>query len=127
VNIEKEERLSRFIFSSNHYRKSDNIIKPAAFMPAPNKTTSVFRTSNLNDSDIWTLGERYVVPKRQKPIVGRGDISSEDVFNIGLSVVPNEPPELHADIEDWPEEKSHQKLRAIELAQAAGAMIKPED
>jgi len=55
----------------------------------------------------------------------RGDIVAADVSKVNLHVVPSEPPRHHANIEDWPAEKSAQKLKAIDLADAAKLVMKP--
>ena len=45
--------------------------------------------------------------------IGRADIFTATVYKNKLTVVPSEPPKYHADIKNWPEEKSKQKLLAI--------------
>lgn len=47
-------------------------------------------------------------------MLGRADISVDDVFKSGLEVVPHEPPEKHANIIGWPNIKSKQRLIALE-------------
>jgi len=53
---------------------------------------------------------------QNKPILGRADIETSIVISKDLKVIPSELPERHADITDWPEEKSEQKQIALELA-----------
>jgi hypothetical protein len=55
--------------------------------------------------------------------VGRADISVAAVQKIGLQVTPHEPPPRHANIVNWPDEKSAQRLKAMELA--ADAQYRP--
>ncbi len=125
--VDLSEILSRFILQRNWYRPSDNTVKYAAFMPNPkNGETSVFRTSNLSDKEIWLIGEREVAMKRGKPIIGRAEIVTAVVVSHNLKVVPSEPPERHANIIGWPEEKSAQKLIAIKLAERAQFVKKPD-
>jgi hypothetical protein len=57
--------------------------------------------------------------KRDKPILGRADIGASFVITRGLNVVPSEPPIRHANIIGWPEQKSEQRLVALELAAEA--------
>jgi hypothetical protein len=57
-------------------------------------------------------------------IHARGDIVAADVSKSNLTLVPSEPPPRHATIENWPAEKSAQKVKAIDLADAAGLFTK---
>ena len=114
------EVLSRFIMQMNWFRPSDNRVRYAAFMPNPkNGETSVFRISGISDREVWEIGDREVGLRRDKPILGRADIGASFVITKGLNVVPNEPPIRHANIIGWPEQKSEQRLVAIELAAEA--------
>jgi hypothetical protein len=88
-------------------------------MPAPNGETSVFRISNLSDNEIWEIGTSEVAQKRGLPLLGRADISAFHVFDKNLKVIPDNKPPRHANIVGWPEEKSEQKLIAMELAENA--------
>ncbi|VAX29663.1 hypothetical protein MNBD_NITROSPIRAE03-85, partial [hydrothermal vent metagenome] len=108
--VELSEILSRFVLQKNWYRHSDNRVKYAAFMPNPkNGETSVFRTSGISDVEIWQIGEHEVAMKRDKPISGRADIKASVVISKNLRILPCEPPERHANIIAWPDEKSEQK------------------
>lgn len=116
--VKLSEILSRFVLQRNWYRPSDNRVKYAAFMPNPkNGETSVFRTSEISDVETWQIGEHEVTMKRGKPILGRADIEASVVMSKDLKIVPSEPPERHANVIDWPNEKSEQKLIAVELAE----------
>ncbi len=126
--VDPSETLSRFIMQSNWYRTSDNTVKYAAFMPNPsNNKTSVFRTSNLSTDEIWHIGDSEVSIKRGKPILGRADINAFNVTERHLEVDPNGSPERHANIVGWPEEKSKQKIIAIELSAVARLFPKPRN
>lgn len=112
------ETLSRFVVF-NRWIRADNTVRHTVFLPNPkNGETSVFRISGITDNEIWDIGEREVVPIRNKPILGRADIETSIVISKDLKVIPSEPPERHADITDWPEE-SKQKQIALELADEA--------
>ena len=114
------EVLSRFIMQTNWYRLSDNRVRYAAFMPNPkNGETSVYRISGISGREVWEIGDREIGLKRDKPILGRADIGVSFVITKGLNVVPSEPPIRHANIIGWPEQKSEQRLVAIELAAEA--------
>ncbi len=53
---------------------------------------------------------------RGRPLLGRTDIIASIVISKDLRIIPSEPPERHANITGWPDEKSEQKMIAIELA-----------
>ncbi|MBT3881530.1 MAG: hypothetical protein HOF76_21115 [Candidatus Scalindua sp.] len=114
--VDRLEALSRFVLQKTYIR-ADNTIRPAAFLPNPkNGETSVFRISGITDNEIWAIGDSKVAPKQNRPILGRADINASIVLSNYLEIIPSEPPERHADITGWPEEKSEQKQIALELA-----------
>jgi len=118
--VTPSEVLSRFIMQTNWYRLSDNRVRYAAFMPNPKDgETSVYRICGILEREVWEIGDREVGLKRYKPVLGRADIGASFVMMKGLSVVPSEPPARHANIVGWPEEKSEQRLVALELAAEA--------
>jgi hypothetical protein len=114
-----EEILSRFILNKNHFSVQNQRVKYAAFLPAPNGETSVFRTSQMTDSEIWAVGDKEVSQKRNKPLLGRADVSAVHAYDNKLKVIPDDTPPRHANITGWPDEKSEQKLIALELAKKA--------
>ena len=98
-------------------------MKPQAFHPAPDDhKTSVFRVQGLKEPKIWKLGEIYVARPRCKELHARADLSVADVVTIGLRVESKEPPRRHANIIDWPAEKSAMMSWAQEVA--AGATLR---
>jgi hypothetical protein len=121
VGIQPKDPLARFIYSSSHFSPINNRVKHNAFMPAADSKTSVFRTKDLSESATWAIGEGV----RAQTLHARGDIVAADVSKASLTVVPSEPPPRHANIENWPAEKSAQKLKAIELANAAKLVTRP--
>ena len=116
VPLDLSEILSRFILQTNWFSSLENRVKYAAFMPNRNGETSVFRTSGITDYEIWDIGDCEVSIKRGKAILGRADIRTNNVILKDLQVVPKEPPVRHANIIGWPDERSKQRLIAIELA-----------
>lgn len=116
-SISPEELLARYIFDSNCVRL-DGTVRYKAFLPAPNNKTSVFRTSGLDESAIWGIGQS-VASKRTQILKGRADIEALHIFKQGLRIEPSTITHpLHADI-IWPDERSKQKLIAVELAAKA--------
>lgn len=117
--VDPGENLARYILHKSHFSSQQKRVKYAVFMPAPTGETSVFRISNLSEDEIWEIGRRDVAQKREMPLLGRADISAFYVFNKNLKIIPDNIPPRHANIIGWPEEKSAQKLIAMELAENA--------
>lgn len=122
--ISPDEILSRYIFNKKYFSIEKNIVRYNTFMPNPkNGETSVFRTSELDDDKIWDIG-KVLEKLRDKTNIGRTDIIASVVLSKNLEIIPSEPPPLHADIKNWPNEKSEQKLIAMELAQESKLFLK---
>ena len=124
VTIQPEDALARFIYSSSHFSHENKRVKHNAFMPAADNKTSVYHTEELSEAETWAIGEE-VAQKRKQTLHARGDIIAAEVSKVSLRLVPTETPPHHANIEDWPAEKSAQKLKAIDLADAAKLVIRP--
>ena len=110
--------------SRSLFRKRDNTVKYQAFMPPPNLKLSVFRTSNLSNSQIWEIG-RQIASSQCPPrnLYGRADLQALEVLKCGLQIDPDDNPPRHANIIGWPQEKSEQKLKAMKLAEAAKLVL----
>ena len=98
-------------------------MKPPAFLPRPNpKTgtleTSVFQVSGLTEQEVLEIG-RSVSSKSSKTLYGRAILDIQDISNSGLCLSPDNIPPRHANIVDWPIEKSEQKAFALKLASVA--------
>jgi hypothetical protein len=117
IPVDKTENLSRFILFSKWFR-SDNTIKPDAFVPSPYVELSVTRQINISEIELWDLAKEVSVI-RKCTLYGRADILAEPVMKQNLTIEPSEPPLNHANIKGYPEDKSKQKLIALELAAEA--------
>ena len=122
--IKPEECLTRYIFHKGHFSITQKRPKYVVFMPSPHGETSVFCISNLSDNEIWNIGDREVAQKRGLPLLGRADILAFHVFNKNLKLIPDNCPPRHANIVNWPTEKSEKKLIAIELAESSQLHLK---
>lgn len=116
--VAPEEWLSRYIIQSNHFRKSDNTVKPDAFIPHPHEDLSVTRHLDLDQDAIWSIGED-VAHRRNKQLYGRAINQASTYFEHKLKVLP--APDLpsnpnHANIQGWPSGKEAQKIVALEIA-----------
>lgn len=124
TGIDNTELLARFIVSSKWYR-ADQTIKPEAFLPHPEGKLSVTRHSGITKTELWQIG-REVALSRQANLHGRTDLLAGDCRKQGLHVVPDEPPKNHVHVENWPSEKSAQKMIALELAKVSSNLIRQE-
>ncbi len=128
LNIDPSEPLSRFILNKNDYR-SDGTVRHRLFLPSPKTAqTSVFRIVGLSENAIWEIGDNEVAQKRKPPLslIGRADISTQQVLKTGLHIDVDDIPPRHANIIDWPIEPSAQRLIAMELAENAQLHLKNE-
>jgi len=81
TNIKNSEKISRYIFSKKHCSVQKEKLKYAAFMPPtshPNEI-SVYRISNLKESEIWDIGIKFVAEKSNRQLFGRGDMKVSDI------------------------------------------------
>lgn len=122
--VQPDEILSRYIFAESQYRSSDHSIRHTAFMPPGDLRLSVFRTSGLNERDIWGIGED-VGRESKRNLHGRGDFLAGEVTRVNLDIDPDDIPLRHANVVGWPPEKHRQQLIAQKLASVATLKLKP--
>ena len=137
MNVSPSEKLTRFIRYSSHFSVVTDRVKPDAFLPHRKRIdVSVFRISELNDSEklseneVWQIGWEYVQTE-ERTIKGRADLSAAVVYENNLEVVPDEPPQRHANItpfpaENSPTDKKARRAIAIKLANASKLVVQPE-
>jgi hypothetical protein len=113
-----DEWLARFIVHKSCIR-SDDTVKPIAFIPYKWVEMSVTRHLGLLESEVWEAGE-MVAQKRNTALVGRADNLAVTYRNCGLSVVatPQADNPNHADVIDWPAEKDAQMMLALVIAES---------
>ncbi len=119
-----EEGRNRFIFDRGKYAPKDQRVKYQAFMPAPNGKTSVYRTSQLGDAEIWGLSERYVEPKIGRKTKARGELKVVDVRVAELQVLSTAEPPRHANIVNWPDTEDAQLSIAQVLAERSRLYVR---
>lgn len=118
--IRSSEPLARFITQKSYYRPSDKTVRHNTFMPNRNGQTSVYRIIDLNEPEIFEIGQRFVAEKLNKSLLGRADITALKITEKDLRVVSApDPHPRHANIVDWPEEREKNRLIALELAAEA--------
>ena len=133
-DVSPEERITRYILNRRHIKPVKGEIKADAFLPTNPKPeqqerqTSVYRTINCEETEIWSIGDRYVENREKKRfILARGDLLAQAVYNQDLRIVPHPfPHPRHANIVNWPNEESpeHRKAKAVLLAQEARLIVR---
>ena len=138
MKVSPGEKLTRFIRYGSHFSIVANRVRPDAFLPHKNEADiSVFRISGLNDSqelsknEIWEIGREHVQTE-ERPIKARADLLASNVYDSNLEVIPDEPPERHANIRSLPVDNSpaNRKTRralATKLANLSKLVIPPEE
>ena len=118
--VEPNELLARFVFHGSHIRKSNQTVKPDAFIPFPWPNLSVTRHQMATAGELWSVGTN-VAAASGKTLHGRCDLVASDCLGRGLDVfadpVAGNP--NHANISRWPTDKPAQKVIALELAALA--------
>lgn len=80
----------------------------------------MYRTLTLSETEIWEIGKEVVAPKRELPLIGRGDLPAEKILALSLSINPATAPHpLHANVEGWNADTTKDRLLALKLAEAA--------
>jgi len=118
--------VTRFILSSNHFAKASGRVKHAAFMPPDDLKLSVFIISGLHESMVWALGQTHVAGPQSKTLHARADVLAGAILDAGLKVDVDNVPIRHANVIDWPADKSVQKLKAVMLAESAVLQLPQE-
>src|SRR5262245_53650364 len=115
-NVANDELVGRYILQSSYVR-SDQTVRPNAFMPPPDLELSVTRHLLATTQELWSIGND-VAAATGKTLHGRGDVQaaicvaqSLEVLAAPLSINPN-----HAHVTGWPIDKSAQKNIAQEIA-----------
>lgn len=110
------EILSRFIFQRNHF--SSNGVKQAAFLPAKNLETSVFRKTKLVEQSLYDSTKLLIASERSLEVKAVALIRAEDIeLADGLTTeIEESKHKWHANIVGWPSEKHEQKQLAQILA-----------
>jgi hypothetical protein len=116
-DVSPDERVTRYIVSSSHIRRSEGTVRPDAFMPHPRIELSVNRLRDASEEETWACGFD-VARQRVKPLIGRADVDVANVATQTLTVVAKPLPNNanHADVVGWPSEKSEQKRIAVLIA-----------
>jgi hypothetical protein len=115
-----DEPLASYVLESNKFKQDG--IDHRQLMPS-NKygNASVFRTKGLGFAEAAAIGHKEVAVPRQKPgILGWAEVFAKVVrAALPLTVDRDEPPERHALIQGWPQQREQQRTLALLLATKA--------
>jgi hypothetical protein len=109
--------LARYILSSRLVRGAR--VKAEAFLPASNGELSVFVIDGLSETTVWAIGRQHVAEPQGRTLHARADVPAVRAIENELSINMTDEPPRHADVINWPTDKSAQKLRAQVLAESA--------
>jgi len=123
TTVSDEECLARFILFQKWVR-TDQTVRPDAFIPHPYPDLSVTRHTELSNAELWQVGQR-IANNRSRTLYGRADIQALEVKKRSLCIQPTLTPKNHANINGWPVDKPAQKMIAQELAAVASFTSKP--
>ena len=134
-DVAPDERITRYIVDKKYFKPEKDEIKVDAFLPTkpkpelPERQTSVYRTMNCEETEIWSIGDRYVENREKKRfILARADLLAQTVYGQNLHIVPHPfPHPYHANIVNWPNEESpeHRKAKAVVLARESTLVVRP--
>jgi hypothetical protein len=125
TRINDNELLARFVVF-RHWLRNDNTVKPDAFMPHPQTLDlSVFLHIGLTSDELWNCGHTVIQNRKDSTLYGRADILTLRVRGQNLEVSHDAPPQNHAVITGWSNEKPNQKILAMELAAESNFVLFP--
>lgn len=122
--VAEREPLTRFLIASNQFAASKLRVKPVAFLPGPDETTSVFRTAGLTQNQAWSLGQRHVAAPRNRQLHAMAEFLAADAHELRLAVVADDRPRRHASLVGWPAAKDA-RLQLAQLLAVRARLILP--
>jgi len=114
-HVDDAEDLARFLVQSKWFK--NGMAKPVAFLPYPkDRETSVSRHGQEPADRLWAIGLHVA---GDRTLYGVALFKASVVRKEGLEVYPDEPPDFHAVIRDWPWNDSNMTLQKdMQLAMA---------
>ncbi len=118
--LSPSETVARYLLDKGAFSRENARVKPRALEPAKgDQKTSVFRTYDLAEEEIWSIGDRHVAIPQSKMLLGRAELLVRDIQSVGLDLEPDDKPPRHASIIGWPIEKNEWKSLSQVLAALA--------
>lgn len=121
--VDDAETIARYVFSSGEVR-ANGMPRPKLFEPYRGEC-SVYRTDGLSRKEVQRIGDEDVSPNYGKLPYGHCDLFAGQVrTQVGMQVEAVEPPEHHACIRGYEQDKAAWKLQAAQLSQQASAITR---
>lgn len=145
LSLSPSELVTRFSFRDGHVFRKDKrdkrgtitakgemIIMSALFDPYPvDNKASISRISRLDNRSIWFIGKVVEKIRKEKggpeSLKGRADIIISKIHEIGLTVVPDEPPPKHANIEGYISESEEYNAQQKLANYSEGYLVRDEN
>ncbi len=110
--VTRDEPITRFCVVGSQI-KEKNRLNHSVIWPDENEEyiTSVYRIENLNNTEVWDLGDTNV----NNPVLARLDVSANTIFNFKLDFDPDDTPPRHANIINWPKDRSEYRSVAQQI------------
>src|SRR5438034_2404952 len=127
--VHPAEATTRFILARDQFNRTKNIVNVAAFLPPKDRRLSIYRTPCCGEEKIWWLGDWYVARKRadRRAVLARADLQALEFARQRLEIRPDRNPHpRHANVTGWPEDKPALKMKAVDHANRARLLLKPE-
>lgn len=128
IVVSSDESVTRFSYDSDKIFQNGSV-KPAAFLPTPDKTsgrleTSICRMKDCSEERIWHLAKTQ---RQDKTVKGRADHSVQSVLDAGLECIASPVKDFpeHAVLLGWPVDKPACKVIAMMLSKASKGVPAP--
>ena len=109
------DTLSRFIFDKRHFSSSKRVAKRTAFND-PSLRLSVFWIDDLQEQEIWHIGDTVAGGPRERRTLARADFNKLCAHELKLTIEPDPKPHpRHAELCGWPKEKDERMAITLEL------------
>ena len=117
ANIVSDELVSHFLVANSEFNVLENRVRYKALLPSQkHQNISVVRTRNMSENEVWQWGRTNVKLIDKQALYARAQMIVSDIISLDLRITPDEPPERHANVFNWPSEKHAVKSVAQELA-----------
>lgn len=126
TNIPERHRVSRYIVNKKDFSSEHGVVKANAFIAAPHQEHSVGCTQDMQEAEVWDLGDDFLKarPDGKKPI-GRADISVSSILSHSMHVWRDDIPKFHANITGWEgTTRETQRAQALNLASSSSLVLK---
>src|SRR5262249_13310164 len=123
---DQNDVLARFLFQKSHFKRTENRATPEAFMPPTDLKLSVYLTTGVPETEIWSLGRAVLVEHPKPRLYGRADVSVEAIHHQKLKAFRDDDPPRHVNVTGWPSYdlgKDFVKSTAQELARASSLTL----